>query len=209
MGWVNKDPTLDARGHLSRRYWIIDVLAQYAISCDGNALGEPDVTAEPASLPPPLDDDTLSSADRSDDVNVLKNDLATRYSTAAHWTGKGDATDDQFGGLFLERLTSARNKQAAAVKARQILTALQADFGAPAAADAEFYTTRDPGAFTVTIGQELIVKGDTDPATGLYPKAWIAFVEVERAHRFCRVGNEPGNTGIADIEFLISSDVSW
>ena len=191
-------------------YWFIDVLAQYAISCDGNADGEPDVTAEPASLPPPSVDDTLSSAVQSDHVNELKRDLQQRYAAPAIWAGEGDATDDQFGGLFLKRLTSARNKQAAALKARQTITALQADFGAPAEADAWWYSTRDPGPFTASIGQELVVKGDSDPVTGLYPKAWIGFIQpAGLGLEFCRPRQEPGKTGITDTEFLISSDVSW
>ena len=192
-------------------YWIVDVLAQYAISCDGNANGEPDVTAEPASLPPPLADDTLSSAVRSGHVNELKSDLQQRYAAPAIWAGEGDATDDQFGGLFLKRLTSARNKQAAALKARNAITALQADYGAPAEADAWWYSTRDPGDCTVSMGQELVVYGDPDPATSAYPKARIGFIKPDGLGtlEFCRPRHEPGKTGIADTEFLISSDVSW
>jgi len=191
-------------------YWSIDVLAQYAISCDGNADGEPDVTAEPASLPPPSLDDTLSSAVRSDHVKELKRDLQQQYAVPAIWAGEGDATDDQFGGVFLKRLTSVRSKQAAALKARQTTTALQAEFGAPAEDDVWWYSTRHPGPFTACIGQDVVVKGDSDPATGLYPKAWIGFISPPGGGlEFSRPLQEPGKTGITDTEFLISSDVSW
>lgn len=188
----------------------MDVLAQYAISCDGNENGEPDVTVEPALIPPP-DIENPRSAVRSRDVTELHDDLSERYSSPAVWLGQGDASDDQFGGLFLKRLKSARNKQAAALRARHDLTALQADYGAPDEDNAPWYTTRYPNASPVVIGQTIVVYGDMDPDTNAYPRAYIAFVNSAAGlgHEFCRQRREPGTTGIGDTEFLISSDVSW
>ena len=189
-------------------YWFIDVLAQYAISFDGNANGEPDVTVEPALIPPP-DIENTSSAVRP--FTELHNDLSERYSSPAVWLGQGDASDDQFGGLFLKRLKSARNKQAAALRARHDLTALQANYGAPDEDNAWWYTTRDPNASPVIIGQTIVVYGDMDPDTNAYPKAYIAFTNAAAGlgHEFCRQRREPNTPGIGDTEFLISSDVSW
>ena len=202
-------PSRDLSFQNVQKIWIIDVLAQYVISCDGNANGEPDASVEPSSILPP-DLETMRSIVRSDDRKAL-NDvlLELYYSKPAVWTGGGDASDDKFGGDFLVRLNSVRKKKAAALKVRQDLISLQDQYGPPDPANDWWYTTRDPNIVPVQRGHEIVVYGDTDPATGLYPKAWIAFISVERAHRFCRVRHEPGNTGIADIGFLISSDVSW
>ena len=116
-----------------------------------------------------------------------------------------------FRGLFLDRLTSARRKQAAALKARLAITALQANFGAPSEADAWWYSTRQPANLPAAMGQEIAVYGPMDPVTTAYPNAWIAFIRPPglAALEYSRFEHEPGKTVIADTEFLISSNVSW
>ena len=192
----------------AQKHWIIDVLAQYVISCDGNENGEPDVSVEPALLPPP-DIENLRSAVRSLDVTELHHHLAERYSSRAVWLGKGEASDAQFGGLFLQRLQSIRKKQEAALRARRDLNLLQEQYGAPDEDDA-WYTTRDPNTLPVGAGQIVVVYGDRDPETNAYPQAYIAFIKAAdgHGHEFCRQQREPNTPGIGDTEFLISSDVS-
>ena len=201
-------PSRDLSFQNVQKIWIIDVLAQYLISCDGNANGEPDASVEPSSILPP-DLETMRSIVRSDDRKAL-NDvlLELYYSKPAVWTGGGDASDDKFGGDFLVRLNSVRKKKAAALKTRQDLILLQDQYGPPDPADDWWYTTRDPNIVPVQRGHEIVVYGDQDPGTNAYPTAYIAFTNAAAGIQFYRQGREPGTTGIVYTEFLISSNVS-
>ena len=198
-------PSPDKPVRMVQKIWIIDVVAQYVISCDGNANGEPDASVEPTSILPP----GFRPAVRSDDLKAL-NDvlLELYYSKPAVWTGGGDASDDKFGGDFLVRLNSVRKKKAAALKTRQDLILLQDQYGPPDPADDWWYTTRDPNIVPVQRGHEIVVYGDQDPGTNAYPTAYIAFTNAAAGIEFYRQGREPGTTGIVYTEFLISSNVS-
>ena len=109
----------------------------------------------------------------SDKVEELKAYLRSDIPGAV-WEGKQD--DYQFGGLFLHHLTSARKKQAAALKSRRTENALQIEFGEPRPDKAWWYTTDRSGERTVTAGQEIVAFGEVDRETHAYPKAWIAFI---------------------------------
>lgn len=200
MGWVLIDGPLDAAGLCVQTRWIIDVLAQYLISCDDHMDGVSDASAEPAFLPRP-NSEAWQLAESSGPVLQLTDDLALRCSTGGL---------EPIGGLFLERLASVRRKKVAALKTRQDMIALQAEFGAPAAEDATWYSTLRPGPNAPIAGQQLVVYADLQSDTDSYPSAWIAFhyLEDQRTLTFWRPQHEPGETHIADTEFLISSDVS-
>ena len=198
---------MDARNRTFYQDWIIDVLAQYAISCVGNETCHPDYASEPASLAPP-NAAAATAHVLSGDVDELKAAILIDVP-AAVWTGVENI--HLFRGLFLNRLTSARQKQADALTARLATTALQVEFGAPSEADAWWYSTLLPGPAFAAMGQQIVAYGPADPVTGAYPKAWIAFMRPPglAALEYPRFVHEPGKTVIADTEFLISSNMSW
>lgn len=199
MGWVLIDGPLDAAGLCVQTRWIIDVLAQYLISCDDHMDGVSDASAEPAFLPRP-NSETQQLADSSVPVLELKDDVAHRCSNGL----------DPVGGLFLEHIASVRRKKIAASRTRQDLIALQAEFGLPLVEHELWFSTLRPGPNAPAAGQELVVYADLQSDTDSYPSAWIAFyyLEDQRTLTFWRPQHEPGETHIADTEFLISSDVS-
>ena len=88
--------------------------------------------------------DDASKSLRPDEIDV----------PAAVWAG--EETDDQFGGLFLDRLTSARQKQAAALKARFTATVLQAEFGAQSEDKESWCSTDRPGQLAAAAAQEIV-----------------------------------------------------
>ena len=191
--WVGRSKkTVDARNRTFYRDWIIDVLAQYAISCVGNETGHPDYASEPASLAPP-NAAAATAHVLSGDVDELKAAILMDVP-AAVWTGVENL--HLFRGLFLDRLTSARQKQAAALKARFTATVLQAEFGAQSEDKESWCSTDRPGQLAAAAAQEIVAFGPKDPETQAYPKAWIAHLRPDGGPlQFSRLAASPTSSG--------------